>query len=156
MCPELMPLKSDATHVPANAIVGSDSLPLNRRKRTRLGVHWRLQFREAGCAAVETVTQDLSSEGLYCLVGVPFVPGEVRECILHVPARDPEDDTRSVPVSCCVRVVRAEGLAETGLYGVACRVENYHFAEGTANHSTATGPALGCAMGVTIQRDEGR
>jgi hypothetical protein len=51
---------------------------------------------------------------------------------LHVPARDPEDDSRCVPVPCWVRVVRVEKLAETGLYGVACRVENYHFAEAIA------------------------
>jgi hypothetical protein len=150
---KLMHQKSDATHVPANAAIGSDTLPLNRRKRTRLRVQWRLQFCAAGCAAVETVTQDLSSEGLYCLVGAPFVPGEVRECILYVPARDPEDDSRSVPVPCSVRVVRLEGLAETGLYGVACRVETYHFAEGTTKHGTATGPALGCDMEVSTPQD---
>jgi hypothetical protein len=123
-----MALKSDTTQCLAVAIGGSESLPLNRRKRARLRVQWRLQFRADGRAAVETVTQDLSSEGFYCVVGTPFVPGEVRECILQVPAWDPEDESRSVPVPCQVRVVRVEGLAETGLYGVACRVENYHFA----------------------------
>ena len=125
-----MALKSDTTQCLAVAIGGSESLPLNRRKRARLRVQWRLQFRAHGRAAVETVTQDLSREGFYCVVGTPFVPGEVRECILHVPARDPENESRSVPVPCQVRVVRVEGLAETGLFGVACRVENYHFAWG--------------------------
>jgi hypothetical protein len=123
-----MALKPDPTQSLGVALGGSDSHPVNRRKRARLRVEWRLQFSADGHAAVETVTQDLSSDGLYCVVGTPFVPGEVRECILHVPARDPEDDSRSVPVPCRVRVVRVEWLAETGLYGVACRVENYHFA----------------------------
>lgn len=113
-----------------DAIIGSDWLTWNRRRRTRLRVQWRLRFHVDKQTALETVTQDLSSEGFYCVIGFRFVPGEAQDCVLHVPARDPNDLGRSVAVPCRVRIVRVEGLAETGLYGVACHVENYHFVEG--------------------------
>jgi len=74
---------------------------------------------------IETVTQDLSSEGFYCLANAPFIPGEIHSCTLSVPAYHPRDLTRVVPVQCRVRIVRVEALAENGLFGIGCRIEDY-------------------------------
>jgi len=111
--------------VPAPDSLRTDTVAAERRSRPRLRVHWPLQFCAAAGKPIQTVTHDLSSKGLYCLIETPFVPGEIRECTLLVPARDPADDNRWVSVRCRVRVVRVEAPPETGLYGVACRIEDY-------------------------------
>jgi len=87
-------------------------------------VQWPLIFRGTS-TGIEAVTDDLSSEGFYCLAASPFVPGEVRICTLRVPANDPDDLSLAIPVQCRVRVVRVEALSEQGLFGVGCRIDDY-------------------------------
>ena len=121
-----MPLRS-ALPFHSDLAPENDSSPLERRKRARLQVHWRLLIRQDASSVVETVTHDLSTDGFYCLSVTPFVPGEIRDCTLRVPTHDPENVSRTLQLHCRVRVVRVETLAETGLYGVGCRIENYRF-----------------------------
>ena len=75
---------------------------------------------------IETVTHNLSSDGFYCEADIPFVPGEIRRCTLSVPAYHPNDLSRFIPVQCRVRIVRVEALAESGSFGLGCRIEEYH------------------------------
>jgi len=102
-----------------------ETLPRDRRKRTRLQVQWPILFTGGPGAAMQAVTQDLSSDGFYYVADTSFVPGEVRSCTLFVPAYDPADPARTIPVRCRIRVVRVEVLAETGRYGVGCRIDDY-------------------------------
>ena len=96
-----------------------------RRRRTRLRVHWLLRLHKANATeAVETVTHDLSSDGFYCLAKTSFVPGESLTCTLGVPTRHPNGAARLVSVECRARIVRVEA-APGGLFGVACRIEEY-------------------------------
>jgi hypothetical protein len=97
-----------------------------RRKRSRTQVHWRvLLLREGGLDAIETVTQNLSSIGFYCFAPMPLTPGVSLLCSLRVPAHDPNGEERSLALECRVQVMRAEAATQ-GLYGIACRIEDYH------------------------------
>jgi len=109
-----------------DAAAGNGWLHLDRRRRARLLVNWPLVVGGSPGTMVETVTHDLSSDGFYCLAGSPFVPGEVQICTLSVPAYNPDDLTRVLAVQCRVLVVRVEALAKSGLFGIGCRIEDYH------------------------------
>lgn len=99
-----------------------------RRHRHRTPVHWPLAlFRDGASTPIETVTQNLSSTGLYCLSPVPLTPGEKLRCALRVPAYDPHDEERHIIVECTALLVRAEAAAD-GFFGVACHIEEYHLA----------------------------
>jgi len=100
-----------------------------RRKRARTRVHWRvLLFRNQTTEAVESLTQDLSSLGFYCLSRDPFTPGESLHCTLRVPAHDPGGDEAERTLECLVRVMRVEPAAVEEFYGIACRIEDYRLA----------------------------
>jgi len=107
----------------------------DRRRRARWQVQWPVMFPGAPSTAIETVTRDLSSDGFYCLAATPFVPGESCFCILSVPANDPKDLTRMTPLHCRVRVIRVD--VEDGLFGVACRIEDYQVQPSPAETSFA-------------------
>ena len=98
----------------------------DRRQRRRAPVRWRLALlRDNALAPIETVTENLSSAGFYCLSPVPLTPGEGLNCTLLVPAYDPRDLERRMPLECAAVVVRAEAAAD-GFFGVACHIEDYH------------------------------
>jgi hypothetical protein len=88
-------------------------------------VRWPLLFRDAPGAAVDTMTENLSSDGFYCVTAVPFVPGDIRFCTLTAPACHPEDSSGMILVQCRVRVVRVQALSESGQFGMGCRIEDY-------------------------------
>lgn len=101
----------------------------DRRKRSRLQVHWPLRFLDGDTAdIVETVTRDLSSDGFYCLARMPFVPGEFKLCTLGVPTSHPRNTDRVLSVECTVRIIRVQAQ-EDGFYGIGCRIEDYRFAQ---------------------------
>ncbi len=111
----------------AKPLNGNSTLRVERRKRARTRVHWPvLFFRQHTTDAVESVTQNLSSSGFYCLLTVALLPGEYLACVLTIPSHDPIDGHQTRTLECKVRVVRAEPVPE-GLFGVACRIEDYRF-----------------------------
>jgi PilZ domain-containing protein len=110
------------------AVIESAFRP-ERRRRARTQVHWPVMLlcdRELN--AIETLTQNLSSSGFYCLSSKPLTPGEPLTCVLKIPAYDPTGE-RTVALECKVQVVRAEA-APDGLFGIACRIEDYHLVTG--------------------------
>jgi len=99
---------------------------LNRRKRTRAQLHWPLSFALTGTAeSVQTITQDLSSDGFYCIANARFVPGEARHCTLLVPTHHPGGENSPLHVLCKVRIIRVEVTGERGFYGVGCQIMDY-------------------------------
>jgi hypothetical protein len=120
-----MSSKSGMTHPFLNEAIQSDSPHPNRRRWARSRVHWPLLFQGEHGAIVETITDNLSSDGFYCVADAPFVPGKVFDCTLSVPAYYPDDVTRMISVLCRVRVVRVETLGRSGLFGVGCCIEDY-------------------------------
>ncbi len=107
-----------------------DDLPFahrERRKRPRAAVHWPLQFLQPGSPEVlNTVTENLSSEGLYCCVAGRFARGETRECTVAVPVHRPRNSCRILTLHCKVRIVRVESIDGNGTVGIGCRIEDYH------------------------------
>jgi hypothetical protein len=105
-----------------------------RRKRARTKLHWPvLFFRHHSAEAVESLTQDLSSGGFYCLSKTPFTCGERILCTLKIPTYDPGGKERERTLECEVRVMRVEATAGEDFYGIACRIDDYRFA-----HSNST------------------
>jgi hypothetical protein len=110
-----------------------DADRVERRQRVRTRVHWRvLLFRNQTSEAVESLTQDLSSHGFYCLSRDPFTPGERLHCTLRVPAHDPGGDEAERTLDCLVRVMRVDPAAVEKFYGIACRIEDYRLAHGNS------------------------
>ncbi len=102
-----------------------------RRKRQRTHLHWPVRlFRNSGEGVVETTTRNLSSDGFYCTTTVEFTLGEPMHCILRLPAHDPGGQMLSL--QCRVHVVRVDPANGDGLYGLACRIEDYHFVHTSA------------------------
>jgi hypothetical protein len=101
-----------------------------RRRRARTNLHWPVLFRYHRADPVASVTENLSSHGFYCLSQTPFTSGELLLCWLTVPTHDPSAAKGTMQVECNVRVVRSEATSEEGLFGIACRIEDYHFGGG--------------------------
>ena len=104
-----------------------DSSHRERRRRARMEVRWPLTFCGVDCA-VETVTDNLSSEGFYCVANVPLLPGEVRDCTLGVPSHNRGGTAKVLPMLCRIRIVRMKTLHETELYGIGCHIEDFRLA----------------------------
>ena len=136
---ESLPTYLDINHLDMRQIDETESATRERRRRARVQVHWPVCFFRPGTTEiVKTVTQNLSSDGFYCLANIVFVPGEIRECTLGVPTYHPNSRDRARPVLCRVRIIRIEALGQDGLYGVGCRIEDYHFISPGNGHDRLT------------------
>jgi len=106
------------------------TVPKERRRRGRSRVHWPiLLFRnQIGEDTVQTITQNLSSQGFYCLSRKPFTVGELLLCKLQIPTNDPGGGESYL--ECRVQVVRVEENVVNGQYGIACKTLDYRFVAG--------------------------
>ena len=96
-----------------------------RRKHERLGL--RLPVRFSGRDAVSSIscfTENISSNGFYCITPESLEPGEQRDVHVLLPARGYSRSGANVDLKCQVRVVRIEPAGATG-FGVACQIEKY-------------------------------
>jgi hypothetical protein len=94
-------------------------------------VHWRLRLlRQPGTQWVETTTENLSSEGLYCVCQEPFQPGERLECVIVVPGESFGSAEPLLRLECHVIVKRFEYLPEG--FGLGCHIEDYAVATGSS------------------------
>jgi len=101
-----------------------------RRHRPRVRVNWPLVlFRSTESEIVESVTVDLNSRGFYCSTPVPFGVGELLSCAMRVPTHEPHTRMPERSMECRVRVIRVM-RENDGNFGVACEIEDYHFAPG--------------------------
>jgi hypothetical protein len=99
---------------------------LERRRKARTPVHWTLRFCSGPLTeTIETVTQDLSSDGFYCFSRVPFIPGEQLICMLGIPAHRPDRSDRATELECQVKVVRVDPVRKEGYFGIGCKIEDY-------------------------------
>jgi hypothetical protein len=104
-----------------------------RRKRPRTSVHWPVRLlKEGAVSGIHTTTHNLSSSGFYCLSATPLLPGESLICIVTVPAYDPRSQERTMRLECRALVIRTEATAD-GMFGIACRIEDYHLADQDAS-----------------------
>jgi hypothetical protein len=131
-----MSAKALRNYSPLETAVGSSARPadfervqpLERRSSVRTKVHWPVLLRYRSSESVESVTENLSKQGFYCLSQVPIPPDEPLLCWLILPTHDPTGKRTSVVLECDVRVVRSDPGVRDGLFGLACRIDDYRLA----------------------------
>ncbi len=95
-----------------------------RRKRKRIALHWPVRlFRDPATPSVESTTENLTSNGFYCISKEPFELGERLECIIAIPAGSFGYNESPIRLQCRVRVARVEGQQEG--FGLGCYIEDY-------------------------------
>ena len=95
----------------------------DRRKRPWVALRWPVRlFRQSEEPSVESTTENLSSDGLYCITSESFKPGERLQCEIIVPAVALGLESPIV-LACHLTVRRIEQLP-SGL-GLGCHVEDY-------------------------------
>ena len=103
----------------------------DRRKRKRVPVHWPVEFlSEAGTRQIGATTENLSSEGFYCISRKPFKLGERLECEIALPAETVGSSEATVRIQCHVTVKRVERLNRG--FGLGCCIEDYKLATGSS------------------------
>jgi len=99
----------------------------DRRKRKRVAVHWPVRlFPPAGKPSVDSTTENLSSEGLYCISGEPFQTGERLQCEIVIPGERLGFSEPYMRLQCHVTVKRVEHLRHG--FGLGCYIEDYSLA----------------------------
>src|SRR5258706_13064376 len=90
----------------------------DRRKRKRVALHWPVRlFRQEG-QSVKSTTENLSSEGLYCITREPFKRGERLQCEIVIPGESPGSPEPFLRLQCHVTVRRVEHLHRS--FGLGC------------------------------------
>lgn len=108
-----------------------------RRKRKRIALHWPVRlFRDQAAPSVESTTENLTSNGFYCISKERFGLGERLECIIAIPAGSFGYNESPIRLQCRVRVARVEGQ-EDG-FGLGCYIEDYDLLTNarSAHHGT--------------------
>ena len=94
----------------------------DRRKRARVALHWSMRlFRQSGEASVESIIENLSSEGLYCITSEPFKPLERLQCEIVIPATLGVESP--IVLKCRLTIRRVEHLRSA--FGLGCQIEDY-------------------------------
>jgi hypothetical protein len=99
-------------------------VPEERRKRKRIALHWPVRlFRDPATPSIESTTQNLTSNGFYCVSTQPFNLGERLECIIAIPAGSFGYAESPMCLQCRVRVARIEDQRDG--FGLGCYIEDY-------------------------------
>ena len=108
-----------------------------RRKRKRVALRWPVRlFRDPATPSVESTTENLTSNGFYCVSRESFHLGERLECIIAIPAGSFGYAESPIRLQCRVRVTRIEDQGEG--FGLGCYIEDYDLltAARALSHST--------------------
>lgn len=97
----------------------------DRRKRQRLVVQWPLRLWRNGEHIVDTFTVNVSSGGFYCICRQRFSPGETLLALLEIPKPGTDRESSKIVLCCEALVLRVEIVADTGDFGIACRIVTY-------------------------------
>jgi len=99
---------------------------VERRRSPRAALHWTLYLIcNSARHPLRTETQDISSDGFYCLVDQPITPGEQIKCDIVVPTHSLADADDVVYLRCAALAVRVEKIGDEAEFGLACRIEDY-------------------------------
>ena len=109
-----------------------------RRKRKRIALHWPVRlFRDPAMPSVESTTENLTSNGFYCVSSEPFQLGERLECIIAIPAGSFGYAESPIRLQCRVRVTRIEDQGQG--FGLGCYIEDYDLLTSARHASQADG-----------------
>jgi hypothetical protein len=107
------------------------ALSIDRRKRKRVPVHWPVQFLgQARTRRTKATTENLSSEGFYCISRKAFKLGERVECEIVFPAGTVGSQEAPLRIQCHVTIKRVELLSRG--FGLGCHIEDYKLATGSS------------------------
>src|SRR5260370_14617599 len=96
----------------------------DRRKRKRVAVHWPVRLlRQPGKLPVEGTTENLSSEGLYCITQERFKRGERLQCEIVIPEESAGSPEPYLRLQCHVTIERVEHVHRG--FGLGCHIEDY-------------------------------
>lgn len=96
----------------------------DRRNRKRVAVRWPVRlFREAEKKFVESTTENLSSEGLYCITKTTFKLGERLICEIALPGKSLGFPESPIRLQCHITVRRVESVPNG--FGLGCHIEDY-------------------------------
>ena len=99
----------------------------DRRKRARIALRCAVRLRHPSAENwLHAETQNLSSEGFYCLAPEAFDPGEVIECIMALPPNQPSERRT---LCCQATVLRVDHIGPD-VFGIACRTDDYSLSFG--------------------------
>ena len=101
----------------------SDRNRTERRRRMRVGLRWELQLGLGPETLLAMQTENLSSEGFFCVAPQAIAAGNY-QCVMLVPTHAPRDRGQVLYLRCQVRVLRLEPLGNQG-FGIAARIESY-------------------------------
>jgi len=107
---------------------------IERRKTNRVGLHWHLRLSGGTIDSIQTRTENISSQGFYCILAHPLIPGEALDCELSIPSYGSVGVTRSLV--CKAEVIRVESRGAEPGFGVGCRIVDFTLAR---NRSSLTG-----------------
>jgi len=74
---------------------------------------------------METTTINVSADGFYCLLPEAVAAGERVDCTIRIPAHNQDRSDAALCLQCRAQVLRVENYGVPGIFGVACRIEDY-------------------------------
>jgi hypothetical protein len=99
-----------------------------------MALHWVVRLKgPLSKDYVRAETQNLTTEGFYCLSPERFKPGETLECVIDLPSSKTSSDSHTLHGRVTVLRVRR---VRPNVFGVACRLEDYSMAVGSVSSST--------------------
>jgi len=99
-----------------------------RRRRVRTKLRWPVLIRDHDGKIVESVTENLSSEGFYLYAPTPFMCGDVLHCRITIPSHNSTGADGWLALECRVQVVRSEAGPNGEPFGIACQMMDYRMA----------------------------
>lgn len=95
----------------------------DRRRRERVVLHWPVRLFPTEKPVVETATENISSEGFFCITKKPFKPGERLLCEIVIPLESFGSPEPPILLRCHVTVKRVEDIHDA--FGLGCHIEDY-------------------------------
>jgi hypothetical protein len=103
----------------------NDAPDRRRRPRLRLAYPLRL-YRSGEVSRTETITEDISCEGFFCVTNRRFSPFETLECELLIPVQEAGVPSKhDIILRCQAEVVRVVQHVDEAVFGIACRLSDY-------------------------------
>ena len=112
-----------AVPTPAGGTPPTKSTHNDRRRRQRVVLHWPVRLLRAGRPPLETTTENLSSEGFYCITKKPFKDGTHLQCEIVVPGESFGLSEPVLRLKCSITVKHMENIH--GAFGLGCHIEDY-------------------------------
>ena len=97
---------------------------IERRKYERLPLRLPVRFINERAPAT-SFTENISSEGFYCVSPGLFTPGDRLEVELFLPAHNPGHGEKTVRLKCQAQVVRIDSTWLGHGFGIGCRIDAY-------------------------------